>query len=182
MHWFIAGTSIAYAAVCRRAGIARDETTSLYLSGVQQMRNVSFGASVVAMLGLFFAAGLAIAQPPEDKAGTQSVSGSGSLKRIILLKFKAGTTPEKIDELAAGIRALKGKIPAIASLFVGANTNTQNISQGFTHIVLVTFKTAEDRAAFLSDPVHKQYETQVLVPHLQDFLVIEFTVAPKDHR
>ena len=131
-------------------------------------------------LGMKLVSGLLVALATAQVfAGADTTcSGQSSAtpwKRIVLLKFKAGTTPEMIDELVKGILALQPKIPAIASLAVHANTSDPEVSRGCTHVVFVTFRTAEDRAAFLADPTHKKYETEVLVPSLQDFLVIEFT-------
>lgn len=110
-----------------------------------------------------------------DSRAKSPDSPSANVKRIVLLKFKDGTSPEKVRELNDGIRALRAKIPAIASLDVAANTNTQNLSEGFTHIVFLTFKSRQDRAAFLSDATHKRYEKEVLDPYLDKVLLVEFT-------
>jgi hypothetical protein len=118
---------------------------------------------------------------PDRRENPRDEGQPGPLNRIILLKFENGLLPEKIKELTDGILLLKHKIPAIASLNVLTNTNTDNnyyVSKGFTHVVLVTFKNAEDRAAFLASPIHKAYETQILVPHLKDFLVVEYDLPP----
>jgi hypothetical protein len=147
------------------------------------MKSMCFRVSALALFSVLVVAIISNAAPA-DKENSKNAEGDsqrGSLKRIVLLKFKEGLTPEKIETLTDGIRALKGKVPSIATLNVVANTNSDNnyyVSKGFTHIVLVTFKTPEDRAAFLTDPVHKAYETQELVPQLAEFLVVEFTLPP----
>jgi hypothetical protein len=116
-----------------------------------------------------------------ENSQEETKSQPGPLNRIILLKFEDGLSPEKIKELTDGIVQLKHKIPAVASLNVFPNTNTDRnyyVSKGFTHVVLVTFRNADDRAAFLASPIHKAYETKILVPRLKDFLVVEYNVPP----
>ena len=141
------------------------------------MSRVTLGTLPLFTVVLLGVAATVAGESPAD----QPPSPPGVYKRVVLLAFKPGTSPDRIEELLAGIRALGPKIPAIATLDVGPSTGDEKLSQGFTHVVLVTFRSQEDRKAFLDNATHKKYEKEVLDPHLERALVIEFT-SPDQRR
>lgn len=69
--------------------------------------------------------------------------------------------------------ALPGKIPEIADFEWGTDVSVENISQGFSHCFLVTFRSAEDRDSYLPHPAHKEFGA-LLHPHLARVLVIDY--------
>ena len=97
------------------------------------------------------------------------------LRHIVLLKWKPETTPKQIEAIETAFRALPAKIETIVGFEGGANNSPEGLAQGFTHCFLLTFKTAADRDAYLPHPAHQQFG-EILSPHLQDVLVVDFWV------
>jgi hypothetical protein len=95
------------------------------------------------------------------------------LRHVVCIKFKAGTTPEQIKTVEEAFRALKTKIPHIASLEWGLNNSPEGRNKGFTHCFILGFKSEADRAAYLPHPAHKEFGS-ILGPVLDDVFVIDF--------
>ena len=96
-----------------------------------------------------------------------------SLRHVVALKFKDGTGAAEIKKVEEAFRALKSKIPQIADLEWGINNSPEQKNKGFTHCFVLTFKSDEDRQAYLPHPAHKAFG-QILGPVLDDVLVIDF--------
>ena len=97
----------------------------------------------------------------------------GKLRHVVALKFKDTATKEQIKEVEDAFRALKGKIPEIASLEWGTNISPEKHDKGFTHGFILTFKSEKDRDAYLVHAEHKKFG-QSLGPVLGDVFVIDF--------
>lgn len=89
--------------------------------------------------------------------GAFTVSKKGEVRHIVIFKYKASATPEQINEVTAAFRALKDKIPGIVSFEHGVNNSPEGLNKGFTHVYLVTFKSAAARDAYLPHPEHKNF-------------------------
>ena len=100
-----------------------------------------------------------------------------ALRHVVALKFKDGTGAAEIKKIEDAFRALKSKIPQIAALEWGINNSPEQKNKGFTHCFVLTFKSDEDRQAYLPHPAHKAFG-QVLGPVLDDVLVIDFWAQP----
>ncbi len=92
-----------------------------------------------------------------DKAATCGTSHIGHLRHVVFFKFKPETTPEKIKEIETAFALLPGKIPAIIDFEWGTDVGVENLSQGYTHCFLVTFKDAKGRDEYLPHPEHKKF-------------------------
>ncbi len=79
------------------------------------------------------------------------------MKHIVVFKYKAGATSGQINEVTKAFKALKGKIPGIASFEYGVNNSPENLNKGFTHVYLITFENAGARDAYLPHPEHKKF-------------------------
>jgi len=95
------------------------------------------------------------------------------LRHVVLLKFKDGTTPEQVREIVNAFCALPSKVDAIHDFEWGTDISVENLSQGFTHCFLVTFKSEADRAKYLPHPDHKEFG-RILGPHLDKVLVVDY--------
>jgi hypothetical protein len=95
------------------------------------------------------------------------------LRHVVLLKFKDGTTAEQVREIVNAFCALPSKVDAIHDFEWGTNISVENLSQGFTHCFLVTFKSEADRAKYLPHPDHKEFG-RILGPHLDKVLVVDY--------
>jgi len=95
------------------------------------------------------------------------------LRHVVLFKFKDTSSSREIKEIEDAFRALPRKIDAIYDFEWGTDVSVENLQQGFTHCFLVTFRSEDDRAAYLPHPAHKQFG-QMLGPHLDKVLVIDY--------
>lgn len=95
------------------------------------------------------------------------------LRHVVLFKFKAGTSPEKVTEIIDAFSALPSKIPEIKGYEWGLNNSPEGLNKGLTHAFLLTFKSEEDRAIYLPHPDHKAFG-ELLSPHLEDVTVVDY--------
>lgn len=103
----------------------------------------------------------------------ESQSKNSKLHHVVAFKFKEAATKEQIKQVEDDFRALKAKIPEIASLEWGTNVSPEKFDKGFTHCWVLTFKSDKDRDAYLVHPDHKKFG-QSLGPVLGDVFVIDF--------
>ena len=106
-------------------------------------------------------------------AGECGPTHMGHLRHVVFFKFKPGTTPEKIKEIETAFATLPGKIPAIIDFEWGTDVGVENLSQGYTHCFLVTFKDAKGRAEYLPHPEHKKF-VDLAGPHFDAVHVIDY--------
>jgi hypothetical protein len=95
------------------------------------------------------------------------------LKHIALVKFKAGTSDNKIEELFLEIQRLKDRIPGIVDFTWGKNNSPEGLDQGFTHGFVMTMKDAAARDAYLPHPEHERVKAIVL-PFVESVVVFDF--------
>ena len=105
--------------------------------------------------------------------GAESSMKKEKLLHVVSIKFKADAKPEKIKEVEDAFRALKTKIPQIATLEWGTNNSPEKINKGFTHCFVLSFKSEADRSVYLPHPAHKAFGA-VLGPVLDDVMVVDF--------
>src|SRR5437016_5408750 len=105
-------------------------------------------------------------------------SKKGKLFHVVSIKFKDSATKEQIKAVEEAFRALKKKIPVVASLKWGTNVSLEKHDKGFTHCFILSFDGAKERDAYLVHPDHKAFGS-VLGPVLDDVFVIDF-VAKKN--
>lgn len=95
------------------------------------------------------------------------------LRHVVMFKFKDGTSPENIKEVENAFRELPKKIKEIKRFEWGINNSPEKHDNGFTHVFLLTFKSEEDRAAYLPHPDHKAFG-KVLGPFLDKVMVLDY--------
>ena len=105
-------------------------------------------------------------------------SPSSHVKHIVVFKYKSTATSEQIAEVTTAFKALKGKIPGIASFEYGINNSPENLNKGFTHVYLLTFENASMRDAYLPHPEHKKFgELLGRLGVLEEPFVVDFQVS-----
>jgi hypothetical protein len=95
------------------------------------------------------------------------------LRHVVMFKFKDGTRPEDIRKVESDFAALPDKIGAIHDFEWGTNMSVENVSQGYTHCFLVTFKSEADRQEYLPHPAHKEFGAG-LRPYIDKVLVVDY--------
>jgi hypothetical protein len=98
------------------------------------------------------------------------------VKHIVAFKYKDSATSGQINEVTKAFKALKDKIPGIASFEYGVNNSPENLNKGFTHVYLITFENAEARDAYLPHPEHKKFgELLGKLNVLEEAFVVDFS-------
>lgn len=106
-------------------------------------------------------------------AQSEPADSDALLRHMVLLKFKDDVSDEKIDEVAQAFGELPDKIDVIRDFEWGHENSAENFSKGFTHCFLVTFKSEEDRAAYLPHQAHRDF-VKLVTPVVADVLVVDY--------
>ena len=95
------------------------------------------------------------------------------LRHVVLFKFKDSATDADVAKVEKAFADLPSKIDEIVDYEWGTNNSPEGLNQGLTHCFLLTFKSEEDRDAYLIHPDHKAFGS-VLGPHLDKVTVVDF--------
>ncbi|OGG29806.1 hypothetical protein A2973_00340 [Candidatus Gottesmanbacteria bacterium RIFCSPLOWO2_01_FULL_49_10] len=95
------------------------------------------------------------------------------IHHVVLFKFNANATPEKIDEMAKVLVDLKDKIPGIIKYVWGPSVSIEPYGKGYTHAFIMTFDTKEHRDAYVPHPLHKELVKKYVDPICDDGLVVD---------
>lgn len=91
----------------------------------------------------------------------------------MIFKFKADAPQPKVDEVVKAFAALPKKIDAIHDFEWGKEDSVENLTKGFTHCFLVTFKSKEDLEAYLPHPAHQDF-VKLIRPVIDDVMVMDY--------
>ena len=80
---------------------------------------------------------------------------------LVLLRFKPGTTAERIAPLAAALLDMKGSIPEILDIRWGANLGPSTAE--YPYVLTVAFDDLDALERYLVHPVHRR----VVAEHLE---------------
>ena len=99
-----------------------------------------------------------------------------AVKRIVLFKFKTGTTDETIGQILDGLGGLKDKIPGVKDFCSGAYSSPDGLNQGYTHGFVLTFADEASRNAFGPHEAHQRLVEELVGPNLEGVLAFDFLV------
>ena len=102
-----------------------------------------------------------------------SASAAEKLQHVVCFKFKPSASADDIKKVEEAFKGLKHKIPLIVSLEWGTNVSKENKDKGFTHCFVLTFKSEQDRDAYVVHPDHKAFG-KIVGPVLDDVFVMDF--------
>ncbi|HUU29968.1 MAG TPA: Dabb family protein [archaeon] len=122
-----------------------------------------------------FCGGCVISKPDKNlqEKNAQPEKPAIVLRHVVLFKFKEDTTPDQIKKIESEFCALPGKIKAIYDFEWGTDVSVENLSQGFTHCFVVTFRDQAGRDEYLPHPAHKEFGA-FLQPYLEKVLVVDY--------
>ena len=112
----------------------------------------------------------------KPEAGKEAVSVNAPdklLRHVVLFRFKEDAKAKDIKAVEEAFAALPGKIDAIYDFEWGTDVSKENLTDGFTHCFVVTFKSEADRAKYLPHPAHKAF-AESLGPVLDKALVVDY--------
>jgi hypothetical protein len=133
-------------------------------------------AKLGAVVALVLTCGLAtlLIQDSHSIAQTQKDAKSTRLLRhVVLFKFKAGTTPEKIKQIEDAFRALPGKIDSIKDFEWGTDNSPEGKSHGYTHCFFVSFADEKGREKYLPHAAHQEF-VSIVKDHVDDVCVVDY--------
>jgi hypothetical protein len=122
---------------------------------------------ILTLLAALLSVSLLLAAPVSEKA---------QIRHVVIFKFKANASPEKIQQVTDAFRALRDKIPGIVSFEQGVNNSPEGKNLGFTHLYLLTFADAKARDAYLPHPEHKKFGGRLgSLGVLEDVFVVDYS-------
>ena len=95
------------------------------------------------------------------------------MKHIVLLKFKADTTPAQVEGFFRDLANLKGEIAGILDFMGGPYSSHEGLNQGYTHGFVMTFDSAASRDAYLPHPAHEKVKGTI-IPHVAAIVAFDF--------
>ena len=131
------------------------------------MNRQSFLAAGLLLLGVVVMGGFSGVTAQDDQHEGQL------LRHVVMFDFKEEASKADIQKVVDAFKALPSKIPQIHDFEYGTNNSPEGLNEGLTHCFLVTFKSEEDRAAYLPHPAHQAF-VEVLKPHLERPVVIDY--------
>ncbi len=99
------------------------------------------------------------------------------LRHVVLFKFKNSATEADIKQIVEAFEELPQKIDGILDFEWGTDISPEGLSDGYTHVFLVSFKNEKSRDEYLPHPAHKAFGG-IVGPHLDKVLVVDYW--PKD--
>jgi hypothetical protein len=133
-------------------------------------RGVVHCASV--LISVLWFLGFSFLMPPASATAQEKV-----LRHIVMYKFQDGLPPAQIQEVLEAFGQLPKKINTIVGYEHGTNVSPEGKSEGFTHVFVVTFKSAADRDGYLVHPAHQDY-VKVVQGRREKVIVFDYWAVP----
>jgi Stress responsive A/B Barrel Domain len=100
---------------------------------------------------------------------------TGTVRHILLARLRDGTTADLFQTVIAGLREMAGKIEGIVGFEYGTNTSPEGLNRGLTHVITLTFASAQARDAYLPHPDHRKFADWVgQLGLIEEVLVIDY--------
>ena len=97
------------------------------------------------------------------------------VRHVVVFKYKEGTPEAKIEQVNQSFRDLQNKIPGIISFEYGINNSPEGKDQGFSHVYMLTFESAEARDNYLPHPEHQEFGKMLgSLDILEDVFVVDY--------
>ncbi len=96
-----------------------------------------------------------------------------TVEHIVFIEANEGQSEQVAQELLDGIAGLKGKIPGVLDVKLGANFT--NRAPGVTHAAVVTLEDKEALAGYGPHPDHKEV-LKLLLPFAKNVTVVDIEI------
>ncbi len=108
-----------------------------------------------------------------DAVYSENETETKLLRHVVIFKFKDSSSAADVEKVVNAFRKLPSQIPSIDSFEFGTNNSPEGLNDEFTHCFLVTFKSEQDRDAYLPHAAHTAF-VEVLKPHLDKAMVMDY--------
>lgn len=97
------------------------------------------------------------------------------IRHLLLIRFKDSADATEIEKLRALFEAMPAKVAGFESVEWGVNDSPEQLNQGYTHAVVMTFADEAGRQRYLPHPEHEALKS-VFKPLLDDIIVVDYQV------
>jgi hypothetical protein len=97
------------------------------------------------------------------------------IRHLVLMRFNPGTTDEQRDAIAAGIRALAGKIPELVDISCGPDAGLAEGNADFASVA--DFADEAGYLVYATHPAHVQVITELIRPVLAQRTAVQYEVV-----
>ncbi len=94
------------------------------------------------------------------------------IHHMVLLQFKAQTSPQAIGSIMTELAELRNVVDGIDHFAGGPYASEEGLHAGFTHGFLMTFRDAGARDAYLPHPEHERVK-QLILPHVDNVIAFD---------
>ncbi|MEF1328275.1 Dabb family protein [Vibrio sp. M260121] len=97
------------------------------------------------------------------------------IRHILLIKFQASATSDKIQHLQELFEAMPKKVEGVTDVEWGLNNSPEGKNKDYTHAVMMTFTDEAGRQNYLPHPEYDVLK-EVFRPLLEDIIVFDYEV------
>jgi hypothetical protein len=106
---------------------------------------------------------------------------TGVVRDVVLFQFKPTAPPREVEAVVQRFLSLPDEIPDIQSIEGGYNISPEKLSEGYTHVFVLTFRNQMARNAYLKHPARAEFVLSMADP-LEKCIVIDYFPFDRDHR
>ncbi|CAN1151059.1 Stress-response A/B barrel domain-containing protein HS1 [Linum perenne] len=99
------------------------------------------------------------------------------MKSVVVAKFKPEISPDEIDKYIKDFANLVNLIEPMKDFHWGTDARMFNMHQGFTHVFVSSFESAQGLREFLDHPAHVEF-VNVFLPVLEKVVVVDYKPTP----
>jgi hypothetical protein len=101
-------------------------------------------------------------------------AGSDSIRHVVLLRWKPGTTPAQLEALARAIATLPAQIPEIRTYRFGADAGLA--AGNFDFAIVADFDDEVGFRAYASHPAHQRFIVEHTRPLAAERAAVQFRI------
>lgn len=94
----------------------------------------------------------------------------------VFFKWKAGTTSAEVDEMAAALGTLPGRVPSIRSYTFGRDLGLGQPGASWDFAIHAEFDDEAGWREYVSHPVHEAVRDEKLAPRIAERASVQFIV------
>lgn len=98
------------------------------------------------------------------------------IRHVLVVRFVPNARDAQIQAVRDAFEAMPSTIEGVASVEWGENNSPEGKNQGYSHVILMTFRDETARQTYLPHPAHEALK-DVFSPVIEDLIVIDYTVA-----
>ncbi len=96
-----------------------------------------------------------------------------TVQHMVILKFKASTPQERIDEIFVELAGLQSLIPGMTRFVGGPYASGEGMHKDFTHGFLMEFTSSTARDVYLPHLEHERVKAMI-IPCIDDVIAFDF--------